>query len=124
MAQLAASRAERAGAASSGGAPIDRDHLRQMTLGDRSLAREVLTLFDRQAEILIARVPEADNAAAAALAHTLKGSARGIGAWQVAQAAEMLERATQSAERGDAVAGLIAAVDDARAAIAVLLHAH
>ena len=124
MAQLAASRAERAATATREGVAIDRDHLQQMTLGDRSLAREVLSLFDRQAQILIARVPDADAAAAAALAHTLKGSARGIGAWQVAQAAEMLERAAGSAERGDAVAGLIAAVADARAGIAALLRAH
>jgi HPt (histidine-containing phosphotransfer) domain-containing protein len=72
---------------------IDRAHLARMTLGDQSLEREVLQLFDRQSEILLARMNDAPPAAVAALAHTMKGSARGIGAWPVAQAAEAVEEA-------------------------------
>ena len=36
--------------------PIDLVHLARMTLGDRSLEREVLQLFDRQSALLIARM--------------------------------------------------------------------
>ena len=68
-------------------AAIDRGHLTRMTFGDRSLEREVLELFDRQAELLLARMRGGDPQAMAALAHTLKGSAVGIGAGNVARAA-------------------------------------
>jgi HPt (histidine-containing phosphotransfer) domain-containing protein len=100
---------------------IDREHLSRMTLGDRSLEREVLALFERQADLLLARV-RADAAATSAVAHTLKGSARGIGAWPVAQAAEALENATPAA-RPQRLAALEAAVTETQAAIADLLAA-
>ena len=64
-----------------------------MTLGERSLEREVLALFDRQAEMLLPRIRRGDRAVAAASAHTLKGSAVGIGAFGVARAAEAVEQA-------------------------------
>src|SRR5258708_39630105 len=74
-------------------APIDREHLARMTLGERSLEREVLALFDRQADMLLPRIRRGDPALAAASAHTLKGSAVGIGAFGVARAAEAVEQA-------------------------------
>ena len=56
------------------------------------------------------------------LAHTLKGSARGIGAWRVARAAEALELAGASGNAtADALDRLAAASDEARAVIADLL---
>jgi HPt (histidine-containing phosphotransfer) domain-containing protein len=72
---------------------IDEQHLGRMTLGDRSLEREVLEIFVRQTTLMLERVVGAEPARAAAAAHTLKGSASGIGAWRVARAAERLERA-------------------------------
>jgi len=72
---------------------IDAAHLGHMTLGDRRLEREVLELFLRQTTIMLNRIVGAAPPLAAAAAHTLKGSARGIGAWRVAQAAELLENA-------------------------------
>ena len=69
-------------------AAIDLEHLARMTLGERSLEAEVLTLFDLQAGVLLARMRDSAPAAVAAFAHTLKGSARGIGAWRVAEAAD------------------------------------
>ncbi len=71
---------------------IDEDHLGRMTLGDRRLEREVLELFLRQTTIMLSRIADADPPLAAAAAHTLKGSARGIGAWRVARAAEFWNR--------------------------------
>ena len=72
---------------------LDRAHLSRMTFGDRGLEREVLQLFDRQAELLMGRIRASAPAAIATLAHTLKGSAVGIGASQVARAAANAERA-------------------------------
>jgi HPt (histidine-containing phosphotransfer) domain-containing protein len=109
------------------GQTIDREHLARMTLGDRSLETEVLELFDRQAGMLLTRMKDAGANVVAALAHTLKGSARGIGAWQVAQAAEAVELAAPRPDQdvlAAAVERLAAAVDEARAAIATLLPVH
>jgi hypothetical protein len=100
--------------------PIDFTHLFRMTLGDHGLEREVLALFDRQVHILIARMGEVDSSCLAALAHTIKGSARGVGAWPVARAAEAVETASP-AGLASAVTALAAAAGEARAAIAELL---
>jgi HPt (histidine-containing phosphotransfer) domain-containing protein len=100
---------------------IDLVHLGRMTLGEKSLEAEVLALFDRQADMLLARMERALPAAAAAFAHTIKGSARGIGAWRVAEAAEAVERAANgSADLAATIAGLAAAIGEARKAIADL----
>ena len=97
-----------------------------MTLGEKSLEAEVLALFDRQAGILLARMSNAPPAEVGAYAHTLMGSARGIGTWRVAAAAETVERAAAGSNPAD-VAGalerLAAAVNEAQAAIADLLAA-
>ncbi len=106
--------------------PIDLEHLSRMTLGERSLERELLQLFDRQAVMLIGRMRAATPPLVAASAHTLKGSARGIGAWPVARAAELVELAasTSGADLEGALRGLALAIDEARAVIADLLRAH
>ena len=96
--------------------PIDDEHLAQMTFGDHRLEREVLEIFRRQAAIMLSRIGGVDAGAAAAAIHTLKGSARGIGAWRVARAAERLEHAG-AADRAGALAELQAATLEARAAI-------
>jgi HPt (histidine-containing phosphotransfer) domain-containing protein len=103
--------------------PIDLVHLARTTLGDRSLEREVLQLFDRQSALLIARLRNAGPDGVAMIAHTMKGSARGIGAWRVARAAEAVELAGGT-ETGAALERLAAATDEARAVIADLLKAN
>ena len=102
---------------------IDRGHLARMTFGDRSLEREVLGLFDRQAAILIERMRRGEPSAIASLAHTLKGSAAGIGASRVAETASATEIAAResAADVIAAVDRLAAAVDEARVLIAELL---
>src|SRR5260370_17437330 len=72
--------------------PIDFEHLKRMTLGDAGLEQEVLAMFSAQSAKLIATLATAP-ADAGALAHTLKGSARAIGAFGVADAAARLEAA-------------------------------
>jgi len=106
-------------------ATIDEEHLGRMTLGDRSLEREVLEIFARQTTLTLGRIAGAKRVCAAAAAHTLKGSARGIGAWRVADAAERLEQvaagdADEQALRA-AIAALEAASQEVRAAIGVRL---
>ncbi len=95
--------------------PIDLVHLARTTLGDRSLEREVLQLFDR--------MRAATPGGTVVLAHTLKGSALGIGAWRVARAAEAVELA-EGAAAAPALEALAAATDEARALIADLLKAN
>ena len=105
--------------------PIDRTHLFKMTLGDHSLEGEVLRLFERQTCMLLERINGAEPAQVKALAHTLNGSARGIGAWRVANAAQAVERVvSNSGEVEQAVKALRAAADEALAAIADLLRIH
>ena len=104
-------------------AAIDRSHLARMTFNDRSLEREVLQLFDRQATLLIGRMRASDAAVVGSLAHTLKGSATGIGAGRVARAAEAAENAAASSDCSQAIDRLAQAVDEARALIAELLRA-
>ena len=106
-------------------AAIDEDHLGRMTLGDVKLEREVLEIFVRQSVIMLERIAGAEPALAAAAAHTLTGSARGIGAWRVARAAEQLERAaggnSDAGELDQAIDELKAASVEASAAIAARL---
>jgi hypothetical protein len=104
-------------------AAIDRKHLARMTLGEAGLEREVLALFDRQAEMLLPRMRRVAPDAALALAHTLKGSARGVGAWRVAAAAEAVERSS-SDTLSSTIDALDQAVAEAKAAIGCLLNGH
>jgi len=106
---------------------IDFSHLARMTLGERDLEREVLDLFDRQSGMLLARMACEAPRVVGALAHTLSGSARGIGAWKVAEAATEVERlATQPGAIAltGAMDRLAAAVSETRAAIADMMRAH
>lgn len=106
-------------------AVIDEVHLGRMTLGDRGLEREILEIFVRQTAIMLGRMAGAGPALMAATAHTVMGSASGIGAWRVAQAAERLERAASAAsdpeEQDEAVEDLKAAMLEASAAIGARL---
>ena len=113
---------QRKGAPETGYGPVlDIIHLQSMTLGDDGVARELLSLFDSQAKLLTERMQGCETAALANLAHTLKGSAVGIGAMQVADAARALEQADDAAARAEAVLRLTDAVAAARSAIAEVL---
>jgi len=100
---------------------IDRGHLARMTFGDRGLERELLELFDRQSMMLMVRMRAGGDDAVAPLAHTLKGSAAGVGATRVARAAGAAEHSASASECSVAVDRLAQAVDEARALIAELL---
>jgi HPt (histidine-containing phosphotransfer) domain-containing protein len=101
--------------------PIDTEHLQRMTLGDASLEREVLAMFSAQAVSLI-RTLAILPANTVAVAHTLMGSARAIGAFRVADAAECLEAAIQNGDDpSEALDELNDTVARARAAIDAIL---
>jgi HPt (histidine-containing phosphotransfer) domain-containing protein len=101
--------------------PIDVEHLARMTLDDTSLKHEVLAMFSAQAVTLIASLGSLP-ADAGALAHTLKGSARAIGAFAVADAAEALEASLQNGDNpAHALAELKDAITQARTAIDAIL---
>jgi hypothetical protein len=107
-----------------GDRPIDLVHLSRMTLGDRTLERDVLSLFERQIGFLMERIETATAPVAAASAHTLKGSALGIGAFALATAASQVEQAAMIGDavgRTEGVASLRVAIRDTRAEIAGLL---
>jgi HPt (histidine-containing phosphotransfer) domain-containing protein len=106
--------------------PIDFEHLKRMTLDDAGLEHEVLAMFAAQSAKLIATLAglpkdSGKNAGkdAPTLAHTLKGSARAIGAFGVADAAARLEvvladgddPSHELAELGEAVALARAAIE-------------
>ena len=102
--------------------PIDVVHLRRMTLGDDRLEREVLAIFSAQAVGLVGALAALPSDAGV-LAHTLKGSARAIGAFGVADAAASLETLIRSgSDPARALAELDDAVAQARAAIDAILH--
>jgi HPt (histidine-containing phosphotransfer) domain-containing protein len=107
--------------------PIDLIHLARQTHGDRDLETELLGLFRRQAgqimDRLSADLPGDAIPWRADLAHTLKGSARAIGAVRVAIKAEIYEVQARDGKPDltPALAALRRAVDDACRAICELL---
>jgi HPt (histidine-containing phosphotransfer) domain-containing protein len=91
--------------------PIDLAHLSRQTMGDRALEQEVLALFVQQAILVKEQIAGAVVAERLRLAHSLKGSARGVGAFAIADCAAEIE-----ARPGDraTVARLARLIDDLR----------
>ncbi|MBY0227069.1 MAG: Hpt domain-containing protein [Hyphomicrobium sp.] len=76
--------------------PIDHDHLRRYAMGDRQLELEVLHLFAGELPKTIRALRDArTDMDWKVAAHTLKGSARAVGAWRVAAAAVAAEKSPQ-----------------------------
>jgi HPt (histidine-containing phosphotransfer) domain-containing protein len=95
--------------------PVDLARLAEQTGGDRKLEREVLTLFLDDASVQVERLGSASAADRRASAHRLLGSARAIGAGEVARLAAAVETG-----QGD-VDALAAAIDVARQYIVAYL---
>lgn len=71
---------------------FDREHLNQYTSGERELERELLALFMGQFAPIRSQLDAAQSAHDWKFAaHSLKGSARSIGAPRIATLAEQLE---------------------------------
>lgn len=71
--------------------PVDMAHLARQTMGDRALEQEVLGMFVQQALSVREKMADADVKERLLLAHGLKGSARGVGAFAVADCASEIE---------------------------------
>ncbi|WP_248306884.1 Hpt domain-containing protein [Bosea sp. AAP35] len=101
---------------------IDLDHLARQTGGDQELERELLALFAQQCVRQLRSIHQAPDAGSRMdAAHTLKGAALAIGAWQVADAADAIERLTAEADsrRTEAAMDTLAlAAAEARAVVA------
>lgn len=74
--------------------PVDLVYLSGLTMGDQALETEVLQMFAVQlpeyVEMLLSSTDEKELYTAA---HTLKGAARSVGAFDLAEAAETAEKA-------------------------------
>ncbi|MEM7397468.1 MAG: Hpt domain-containing protein [Pseudomonadota bacterium] len=105
-----------------GDAPIDMSHLARYTLGDAVLEREVLNLFCTQSLSYLEQLrAAATRAAIREAAHSLNGSARAVGAWRMARAAECIENLSENAppeERTAQIAELEASLQEAMTFIA------
>lgn len=95
---------------------VDLNHLSRYTGGDEALNAEVLQLFDTQISEMVGRlrsILDAQDAKAwKEVTHTLKGAARGIGAFGFADAAAAAEPIDPARDRGNASVA-IRALDDA-----------
>lgn len=108
------------------GEALDLAHLAAQTADDLALQRELLELFMRQSPIALGQVRKfvsGDPRAAKEAAHKLKGSARAIGAFTVANAADDVERTFGSAENVAALKSLEASLDEAFTAIKAYMKA-
>jgi HPt (histidine-containing phosphotransfer) domain-containing protein len=97
--------------------PIDLAHLARQTFGDRELEREVLDLFIQQALQMRDRILAADLIERLRLAHTLKGSARGVGAFAIADCVADIEKRPDDRQTLKRLSALIDEVRDFIAAI-------
>src|SRR6056297_3252265 len=96
--------------------PIDLVHLSRQSLGDRDLEIELLNLFDRQAEQIMARLKSecgaGDRRWRHDLSHTLKGSARAVGAARVARAAQVYEALLYGTANEESLQEAVGYLDD------------
>jgi HPt (histidine-containing phosphotransfer) domain-containing protein len=78
--------------------PVDLDHLNRYTGGDRGLNAEILKLFEDQCATTLGQLEELAKDGGAGgkswheLTHTLKGAARGVGAFGLADIAAEAEK--------------------------------
>lgn len=95
--------------------PVDLSHLRRFTLGDRNLELEILALFVEQVPVTLAALKRAETDRDWTMAaHTLKGSARAVGAWRLATLAERAEGLGGPSDRA-ARDGVLRHLDEAAA---------
>lgn len=85
---------------------VDLSHLSRYTGGDETLNAEVLRLFDSQVTEMVGKLRTVldarDTRAWKEITHTLKGAARGVGAFSFADAAAAAEPIDPVRDRGNA----------------------
>jgi HPt (histidine-containing phosphotransfer) domain-containing protein len=107
---------------------VDLDHLSRYTGGDAAINAEVLRLFNTQAGELVLRlrtILEARDAKSwKEVTHTIKGAARGIGAFPLADAAafaEPIDLVKDSGNASQAIKALKTEADEVEAFIKAFL---
>lgn len=96
--------------------PVDLEHLRRYTLGDKALEDEVLQLFLTQLPVTLAALRSAVTEREWMMAaHTLKGASRAVGAWRIAALAQQAEelRGNEVKACSDVISKLEAAAGEA-----------
>lgn len=90
--------------------PVDLAHLARYTGGDAALNAEVLKLFSGQSEQMMGQlkltVESGDARRWREIAHSLKGAARGIGAFELADFAAAMEPIDPTSDKAKAHAAL------------------
>jgi HPt (histidine-containing phosphotransfer) domain-containing protein len=98
---------------------VDLAHLARYTGGDEAINTEVLRLFDTQTGEIVARLQAILDARDAKswkeAIHALKGAARGVGAFDMADAAAFAEPIDPVKDRGNASLALAALKTNAEA---------
>jgi HPt (histidine-containing phosphotransfer) domain-containing protein len=76
-------------------APVDLEHLARYTGGDKTLNAEILKLFDGQVSEMVGQLlsilEQRDARKWREVTHTIKGAARGVGAFAMGEAAATAE---------------------------------
>ena len=70
---------------------LDQEHLMDFTGQDVALVKEILSIFLANAPVYLEQLAKSKGSGWRPSAHKLKGAARGIGAWNLARAAERAE---------------------------------
>lgn len=73
--------------------PIDLVHLTRQTMSDRALETEILAMFAKQMSAARQSMAIGNADERKRLAHTIKGTARSVGAFTIADVAERIEKA-------------------------------
>lgn len=88
-------------------APVDLEHLARYTGGDRTLNAEILRLFDGQVNDMVGQLltilEQRDARKWRDVTHTIKGAARGVGAFAMGEAAAAAEPVDPAINRDRAV---------------------
>jgi len=83
-------------------APVDLSHLARYTGGDKTLNSEILRLFDGQVSEMVGQLlgvlQQRDARKWREVTHTIKGAARGVGAFAMGEAAANAEPVDPSAQ--------------------------
>jgi len=97
--------------------PIDLAHLARQTMGDRALEQEVIAMFLHQAGQIGEKIAHASPDECRELAHRLVGSARGVGAFAIADCADEIQTRPDEQKAKRRLARLI---DEARDFVAAI----
>ena len=92
--------------------PLDLVHLARQTGGDRALENEILQLFRQQIALCAGQLKMTSGRERKLIAHTIKGSARAVGAFGLSRIAAQIEDAPADAKLIAAIETEVARIRD------------